>query len=126
MAITVTCTSLITITDNLTNSVQLQKQVVGTYTGTLSEFAQQVSLASGSTSITLPGSPVNFVYLRNLSTSATVIVTWTPNGGASNVVCTLQPGAFLILNESNATSGITALSLNASVSSTPVEFILAV
>jgi hypothetical protein len=126
MAITVQLNGFITITDNQTNSLQLQKQIVGSYTGTISEFAQQVNLASGANAITLPGSPVQFAYVRNLSTTATIIVTWTPTGGASNVVCTLQPGAYIILNESNTTSGITALSLNASQASTPCEYILVV
>jgi hypothetical protein len=125
MAITVTINATISVTDNLTGSLQSVKQVVGSYVGTVSTEGQNV-LVTGSTAISLPGSPTNFVYLKNLSTGTSVLtVTWTPNGGSSNVVIALQPGSFIILDENNASSGITALSVNPSVASTPIEYILA-
>jgi len=98
MSVTVQLTGTITVTDNLTGSVQLQKQVIGGYTGTISEFAQQQLIGTGSTTINLPISPTQFVYIKNLSASATVTVTWTPNGGASATIVTLQPLSFKILN----------------------------
>jgi hypothetical protein len=124
MSVTVQCSAVITITDNLTGSVQLQKPVLGSYTGTVSSFAQSVLIGTSPVTITLPGSPTNFVYIKNLSGTATLTITWTPNGGASNVVITLQPGGFEILDESIVGSGITALSVTASATSTPIEYVL--
>lgn len=124
MAVTVSISGQITITDNLTGSVQSQKAVVGSYTGTVAIEGQAVLIGTSPTTITLPGSPTNFVYLKNLSTSATLSVTWTPNGGASNVVVTLEPTSFIILDESITAAGITALSVTASAITTPIEYIL--
>lgn len=124
MSITATLNSVITITDNLTGSVSYQKQVLGSYVGTVSTEGQNV-LVTGSTAITLPGSPTNVVYIKNLATATSVLtVTWTPNGGSSNIVVALQPSSFIILDENNASSGITALNVNPSVASTPIEYIL--
>jgi hypothetical protein len=67
---------------------------------------------------------VNFVYIKNNHATNTVTVTWTPNGGASAVVQTLEPGSALILSQAVTAAGITALSLQASGASTPVEYIL--
>lgn len=124
MSVTVQLNSVITITDNLSGSIQLQKQVIGSYVGTVATEGQNV-LITGSTSISLPGSPTNFVYIKNLATATSVLtVTWTPNGGSTNIVVALQPSSFLILDENNASSGITALSVNPSVASTPIEYVL--
>jgi len=124
MSVTVTINSVIQITDNLTGSVTSQKAVVGSYSGTVATEGQNVIIGTSPTTIALPGSPTNFVYIKNLSSSATLTVTWTPNGGASNVVITLEPNSFHILDESITGAGITALSVTASVITTPIEYIL--
>jgi hypothetical protein len=124
MSITVALSGIITITDNLTGSVSYQKQVIGSYVGTVSTEGQNV-LVTGATSLALPASPTNFVYIKNLATATSVLtVTWTPNGGSTNTVVALQPSSFIILDENNASSGITALSVTPSVASTPIEYIL--
>ena len=124
MSVTVQLNSVVQITDNLTGSIQLQKSVIGSYVGSVATEGQNV-LVTGSTSISLPGSPTNFVYIKNLATATSVLTcTWTPNGGASNIVIALQPSSFIILDENNAGSGITALSVNPSVASTPIEYVL--
>lgn len=126
MSTIATLSGSISLTDNITTTGSLTKVLTAlSNTGTVLGFVQSQSLASGSTSITLPISPVQFLYLKNTHASNTVIVTWTPNGGASNIVLTLQPGSAILFVESNATSGITALSLNASGSATTIEMILA-
>src|ERR1700752_3361982 len=126
MSVTATINGSITLVDSVTSTSQLSKILTAlATTGTVSEFVQAQNLASGANSITLPISPIQFLYLKNTHATNTVIVTWTPNGGASNVVLTLQPGAAILFTETNATSGITALSLNASGSNTTIEMILA-
>jgi hypothetical protein len=125
MSVTATLTGSITLTDSVGTTGSLNKVLTAlANTGTTSEFAQSLSLSSGANPITLPVSPVQFLYLKNTHASNTVIVTWTPNGGASNIVLTLQPGSTIIFVETNAVSGITALSLNASGTPTTVEMIL--
>jgi hypothetical protein len=124
MAVTVTIDGVITITDNLSGSVTSQKKVLGSYSGTVATEGQNVLIGTSPTSITLPGSPTNFVYIKNLSTTNTLTITWTPNGGASNVVITLEPSSLKILNESVTGAGITALSVTASSAATPIEYVL--
>lgn len=124
MSVTVATTGTQTLTDSTSTTTPFVRAVTGSYTGLASSVAQQVLIPNAPTSITLPISPVNFVYVKNLSGTATITVTWTPNGGASNVVVTLQPGSYVELVETAAGSGITALSLQASVASTPVEYLL--
>jgi hypothetical protein len=126
MSTTATLTGNITITDNIATTGSLSKVLTALMnTGTTSEFVQSLILTAGANPITLPISPIQFLYLKNIHASNTVIVTWTPNGGASNVVLTLQPGSVIIFVETNATSGITALNLNASGTPTQIEMILA-
>lgn len=124
MPITGALTGNITMTDNLSGSVQLTKALAFQYLGTIFEYSQAQSVGTSPTALSLPLSPTQFLYIKNLSTTATVTVTWTPNGGSSNPVVTLQPGACIIYVETNTTSGITALTVTANTASTPIEYIL--
>lgn len=124
MAITGGLTGTITMTDNLSGSVQLQKALSFQYVGTIFDYAQGLVVGTSPTSLTLPLSPNQFLYIKNLSTANSVTVTWTPNGGSSNPVLTIQPGATIIYVETNTTSGITALTVTASANNTSIEYIL--
>lgn len=126
MAVTAAVRGVITITDNLTGSTSLTKVLNNSYTGTVESYGQQVLIGTSPTSISLPLSPAQFVYVKNLSstTSNTLTVTWTLTGGSSNQVVVLDPSAVLILSELTTANGITALSLVASTAATPVEYIL--
>lgn len=88
-----------------------------------------LSIGTGATPITLTNSPSFGVYIRNLSASAAVQVTWTPNAGSSAVIQNLAPGAWIAFAQPQtaaavvtATPGISALTLQASAAATPVEF----
>lgn len=126
MSISATISGNIKITDNLTGSTSLTKVLNNTFTGTIQSYGQSVIIGTGSSVITLPISPIEFLYIKNLSATAgtTVTVTWTPNGGTSANIITLDPGALIILSEVVA-NGITALTLISNTAGTPVEFILA-
>jgi hypothetical protein len=88
--------------------------------------AQQQSIGTSPVTITLPGSPTTFVHMKNLHATNTVTVTWTPNGGSSNTVITLEPGGWIQTGSGVAsTGGITALSVVASATATPIEYVLA-
>jgi hypothetical protein len=123
MPITGALTGNITMTDNLSGSVQLTKALAFQYLGTIFEYSQSQNIGTGTTTISLPLSPTQFVYMKNLSTTATVTTTWTPNGGTSASILTLQPGSTVIFVETNTTSGITAMTVTASTSTTPIEYI---
>jgi len=94
-----------------TNSVAFQGVLIGTAPTTIS-FPLNVTVCQ-------------VVYIKNQHSSQTLTVTWTPTGGAGAVVQTLQAGAVLLLVQPNATSGISALSLQASAANTPVDIFLA-
>lgn len=127
MGIKVSISGNILISDQITGSVSLQKPISNSYSGTLETYAQQVIVGTGSTTVTLPVSPAEFVYLKNLSTTAgtTITATWTPTGGTSATVITLDPGAYIILCEATTTNGISAFSLAGSTAGVPVEWIVA-
>jgi len=127
MSVTASVSGTLKITDNLTGSVALQKLLNNAYTGTLSTVGQSVTIGTSPVTITLPINPTQFLYFKNLSANAgtTITVTWTPTGGSSNVVVTLDPGAIIIFAETTATNGVSALSVVSSQAGTPVEYILA-
>lgn len=126
MSVTASLVGSVQLTDNVSGDTSLSKSVNATYTGTNSAFTQSQLIPNSPTSITLPGSPVQYLYLRNLATASgsNLTVTWTPNSGSSNVVVTLSPGALIVFSETNTAEGITALSLNAAVAATPVEYVM--
>lgn len=124
MPISGALTGFITLTDNLSGSVQLQKALNLQFLGTIFEYSQSQNVGTSPTTLSLPLSPTQFLYIKNLSPTATVTVTWTPTGGASNPVLTIQPGGAITYVESNTTSGITALSVTASALLTPIEYVL--
>lgn len=84
-----------------------------------------VSNTTGTTwTPTLPMTPLQFVYVRNLFSSAgNLTPTWTPTGGSSAALPALAPGAAILLLEPSVISGggITALSFSASAPGTIVE-----
>lgn len=124
MSVTVSLVGQMNLTDSDTGTTQLAKVLTGlATTGSVSELTNTLSLASGANAVALPVSPTQYIYLKNLHPTNTVIVTWTPLGGSSNPVCTLGPGGWIIMGNSSAGGGISALSLNASAAGTPVEFL---
>jgi len=126
MAVSISLTGQMVVSDGVLGTTSLQKQLSVIMPGFAFSEAQYLSIGTASTSISLPISPVQFVYIKNLHTVNVITVTWTPNAGASNPVIALQPGSLIILSEALNTpsSGITALSLQANLPNTPVEFLL--
>jgi len=83
----------------------------------------QALLTTGANPVTLPASPTQLLYAKNLSTTATITFTWTPVGSASAQIMILQPGGILFFF--NPSNGITALTVAASVANTPIDYVLA-
>jgi len=127
MAIQASLSGYIQVTDSVTGTVALQKALSSLANTGLTGFSEinQGSYGTGGTDITLPVSPAQFVYIKNTHGTQTLTVTWTPNGGSSNPVVTLEPGSAIILMEAAAGGGITALHLVGSASNTTAEFIIA-
>lgn len=127
MSVTVSLTGSLKATDSVSGTIPLSKVLTALSTlGTAFVEGQSLSIPASPTSITLPISPVTFLYIKNLHATQTLTVTWTPNGGASNVVLTLQPGAFISFGEDvQGLSGITALSVQGSGAATLIEYVLA-
>lgn len=126
MASQISFAGTITITDPVTGTVTLVKIVSSVLaTGTVSSFAEGLLIGTSPVTISLPINPTQFVYIRNSHATQTLQVTWTPNGGSSAIVDVLQPGSFLILSEQNLVSGISALSVVANGTATPIDYVLA-
>ena len=125
MSISASIRGNIFVTDNLTGSVSLQKVLNNTYTGTVESYGQSVTIGTSSVTISLPINPVEFLYVKNLSTTAStnITVTWTPESGSSATVVTLDPGALIMYCEVGTSNGISALSLVSNQAGTPVEYV---
>jgi hypothetical protein len=85
----------------------------------------QTTVGTAATVLPLPASPTQLFYIKNLSTTTALAVTWTPVGLAAVEVQTLQPGGILFFF--NPGNGITNLSLvSASTTITvPIDYVLA-
>lgn len=129
MAISVSVTGYITATDSLTGTTALSKALsnIANVGFTTFQEVQAGTFGTSPTSISLPVSPTQFVYIKNTHASNTLTVSWTPASGTSAIVTTLAPGSAIILLQAAVTSGggITALSFTASAASTTAEYILA-
>lgn len=115
----------ITVTDNQSGSIAQALSVVASYVGSVSEYYPNFSALTGGSPVTLPISPVQFVYIKNTSATIACNVVWTQNGGSVAGVVALDPGGVLILCETTTTNGITSLKLTGATGTVPVQMILA-
>lgn len=83
----------------------------------------QALLTTSATPVTLPISPTQLLYGKHLGVSGTITFTWTPSGGASATIIVIQPGGMIFFF--NPANGITALTVQASVANTPIDYVLA-
>src|SRR5712664_874494 len=125
MSININLSGTITVIDSTTGLTNLTKSVsAAMIIGSSFTQMQNLNIGTASTSLSLPVTPVQFGYLKNLHVNQKVAVTWTTPAGGSVLAITLEPGAVIIFTESAPGAGITAISLQASGATTPVEFIL--
>jgi hypothetical protein len=126
MSITAQMLGSIQLNDSVTGSSPFIKQFASLLVqGTSYSEAQSLSLPASLTALTLPISPVSFLYIKNLHAVNTILVTWTPTGGSTASIQTLEPGGWIIMGNPATGAGVTALSLTASGAATPCEYILA-
>jgi len=125
MSVTLTCSGTNSVIDSSSGAIAFQKGLSAAFVGSVFSEAQTVTVSTSPVSIALPISPTQFVYIKNVTaTNNTLIVTWTPNGGASNPVVTLEPGSFIQFVEATTGAGITALTVTGSAPGTLAEYIL--
>lgn len=124
MALEVDFEGTLTLSDTDTGTLTGKKIIAAIFDGTISTIAESRIIPASPTSIGLPVTATQVVYIKNLHATNTVTVTWTRNGGGSVSVVVLEPLSMILLVEANTTSGITALSLTASAN-TPVDYVLA-
>jgi hypothetical protein len=126
LSVNVSITGSIKATDSVSGTIALSKVLTALITpGTTFSEASGGTVGTSPTSITLPTSPTTFVYIKCTHATQTLTVTWTPNGGASNIVVTLQPGSWIGFGEAVlGLSGITALSIVGSGAGTTYEYVL--
>jgi hypothetical protein len=125
--ITVGVTGNLTVTDASANTVPFSKSLSQSFAGTVSEIVQGYTAGTTQQTISLPISPVQFLYMKNLNTSNSCTVAWTPQGGSTETVQLLQPGAFIMYGQvaQSTNTGITDLRVTASGSNTLLEFTIA-
>src|SRR5215831_12797094 len=113
MSVTASLTGTIKLTDNLTGSTSLIKPVNNSFIGDLSAFAQGFIVGTTPVVVPLPNNLAQFVYVKNLSSTAgtTLTVTWTPNTGISATILTIDPGAMIIYVENTVNNGISSMSI---------------
>lgn len=125
MSININLSGTITVVDSATGLTGLTKSVsAAMIIGSSFTQMQNLNIGTASTNLSLPVTPIQFMYLKNLHVNQTVAVTWTTPAGGSVLAITLEPGAVIIFTESAPGAGITAISLQASGATTPVEYIL--
>lgn len=89
---------------------------------TASSFGQ-ATIGTTLIPVTLPITPTQLAYARNLSQSNTLTISWTPLGGVSAVITTLQPNGIIFFF--NPSSGISALSVVSNAAGTLIDYVLA-
>ena len=125
MAITLGYAGQLVVTDSVSGTTALSKQLTALSTaGSAFAEAQTLSIGTAPVTISLPISPTNFVYIKNLHATNTLSVSWTPATGSTAVIISLQPGAFISFAEPSGAAGITALSVTGSAAATLIEYVL--
>lgn len=125
--VTNTLIANITATEDSTQNVPINRGTGNpAFDSSVAEGILYIALGAGANVIGLPISPTCQVYIRNNDPAKSVIVNWTPNGGAAGNITTLLPGDQIILwqKPGGANAGITTLTLTPSAAGALVEYFL--
>jgi len=125
MSVSLSITGYVQVSDSTTGIVALKKLFASlTASGTAFTEGQSISVGTSPVTVSLPVSPAQFLYVKNLHATNTLTVTWTPNGGSTATILLLEPGSAILFCEAATGSGITALSLTGSASATLCEYVV--
>lgn len=126
--VTNTLIANITCTEDSTQNVIINRSTGNpAFDASGATCTEYMILSALPTGIALPLAITTQVYIKNLDTSGhTILVNWTVNGGAARDIMTLLPGDQIIYwaIPGGGGTGITALTLTASLATTLVEFFL--
>ena len=127
MSLQAVLNATLTVNDNVPGDISAVKNIQSLSVA-LSAFNDLPTGVVGTTPVvqTLPATQTCVVIIQNTHATQTLLVTWTPNGGASNPVITLAgPGSIIALVQTASGDGITALSLTGSAAGTTFKMYLA-
>ena len=88
-------------------------------------YDTQFQVGTSATTFNLPATTVWIVYVKNLSASSNITVTFTPTGGSSETLVLVPGGVFLYFQPAESAGGITALSLTSSSGTVGAEVLVA-
>lgn len=90
------------------------------------QFTTYFALADGANNIALPFTPITQLYIKNIDATNYIKVSWTPGGGVSGTVLSLNPGDQILFwgNPAGITPGIAALILTTTVAGVLCEYFL--
>lgn len=107
------------------DNVNVLNRVIGpiSYAGAVGDFKKGTLADTNATSQSLPTTIILQYYFKNTHVSAVITVTWTYQGGASQVIRKVQPGGFIAFSDpvTAATAGVTAISLQSDTSGATFE-----
>lgn len=117
---------LLTLRQEDLSGVPIINRQIGftSYNGTVGVFTNAILTDTNAHSQTLPTTNVLQFYFKNTHATATITLTWTPQGGSSNVVKAVGPGGIVSFWETTTGSGITALSIQSNTSNATYEMFL--
>lgn len=122
MPVTITESVSLSASDGVTSLIS--KVITTTSSCTLIDYSTSFYVTTTPASLSLPVSPLQVVYIKNVGSTNNVIVTWTPNGGSSAVVQKLTPSSFMSFIQNATGQGITALSVQADAGTSYIEFVI--
>lgn len=136
MANNVTMTPQLTLlgVENTTQNVLINRSIAPSLDAITAKAVSYLLEGVGLVSVTPEITPFYLVYVRNLHATNAVLVELTPVGGALVAVVNLGPGGFLMITDTALTAapavggisrGFSAMSVQASGASTPIEYAVA-
>lgn len=94
--------------------------------GTAAFWEPYFQAPAGGAGVTLPAAVIFGVFVQNLSTTANLIVGYTPNGGSASLITLGPNGVFIYFDPSEAGSGIANVNLTGVGSTVSASVLLVV
>lgn len=108
------------------SGVNVENRTIGaiSFSGVSGEFDIRQAPDTSSHALDLPTTEVNQVYIHNTHASATLTITGTVTGGASQTVCKIAPGGVFVVWQPVAGKGFSALAYQSDTSGATFEMFL--
>lgn len=108
------------------NGVNVENRTIGSisFSGVSGEFDIRQAPDTSSHALDLPTTEVNQLYVKNTHATAKITITGTITGGSSQIIATLEPGSVLVVWQTVAGKGYSALSYQSDTSAATFEMFL--